>query len=209
MLVTDLRSGVTATDLDVATLLQKCGKPIVLCVNKCDSVGEPPMAFYEFYNLGWATRSLFRPPRARVPAICSTRATSISTLSRPRSTMRNTSRWRSTVRPNVGKSSLVNRMAGEERVIVSNVCRHHSRCHRYGVENEHGKFVSHRHSRYPPKGQGGSKPIERYSVLRAYMAVDRSDVCVIVIETRSRALPTRTARLRAMPTSRARAASLW
>ena len=52
ILVTDLRSGVTANDLDVANMLQKSGKPIVLCVNKCDSIGEPPAEFYEFYNLG-------------------------------------------------------------------------------------------------------------------------------------------------------------
>lgn len=52
ILVTDLRSGVTATDSDVAAMLQKCGKPVVLCVNKCDTVGEPPAEFYEFYNLG-------------------------------------------------------------------------------------------------------------------------------------------------------------
>ncbi|MBQ8670335.1 MAG: 50S ribosome-binding GTPase, partial [Oscillospiraceae bacterium] len=52
ILVTDLRSGVTATDADVANMLLKSGKPVVLCVNKCDSLGEPPMEFYEFYNLG-------------------------------------------------------------------------------------------------------------------------------------------------------------
>ena len=52
VLVTDLRSGVTATDADVANMLQKSGKPVVLCVNKCDSLGEPPAEFYEFYNLG-------------------------------------------------------------------------------------------------------------------------------------------------------------
>ena len=52
VLVTDLRTGVTANDQEVADMLLKSGKPVVLCVNKCDSVGEPPAEFYEFYNLG-------------------------------------------------------------------------------------------------------------------------------------------------------------
>ena len=119
VLVTDLRSGVTANDMDVANMLQKSGKPIVLCVNKCDSIGEPPPEFYEFYNLGlgdpFAVSSLHGNGTGDLlDAVCE---------QFPPEQPEDEDSERIAVavigKPNVGKSSLINYLAGEERSIVA------------------------------------------------------------------------------------------
>ena len=121
VLVTDLRAGVTASDQDVANMLQRCGKPVVLCVNKCDTPGAPPAEFYEFYNLGlgdpigvssvhgMGTGDLLDAVVALLPPEDGqgeeTDEIKVAVIGRP----------------NAGKSSLINCVAGEERSIVSSV----------------------------------------------------------------------------------------
>lgn len=181
ILITDVRDGVTATDYEVANMLLKTGKPIVLCVNKCDGVGTPPPEFYEFYNLGLGdpiqvsathghgTGDLldvvfqFLPDEHEEPYEDDVIKVAV------------------VGKPNVGKSSLVNKIVGEERMIVSDIAGTTRDATDSAVENEFGKFVFIDTAGIRRKSRV-LENIERYSVLRAHMAVDRADVCVILID---------------------------
>ena len=181
VLVTDVRAGVTANDIDVAAMLQRSGKPIVLCVNKCDSIGEPPMEFYEFYNLGlgepFAVSALHGsgsgdlldavmaqfPPEDEPDADADRIAVAIIG------------------KPNVGKSSLINFIAGEERSIVADESGTTRDAIDLPVDLDCGKFLFIDTAGIRKKSKI-NESIEHYSVLRAFMAVDRADVCVIVID---------------------------
>ncbi|MGN0674400.1 MAG: ribosome biogenesis GTPase Der [Oscillospiraceae bacterium] len=179
--LTDLRTGVTADDYDVSRMLRKSGKPIVLCVNKCDSIGEPPAEFYEFYNLGLGD------PIAISAAHGHGSGDMLDEIFKyfPENTDEEYDEEYIKVavigKPNVGKSSLINRVAGEERVIVSDIAGTTRDATDTIVENEHGKYVFIDTAGIRRKSKVLEK-IEHYSVLRAYMAVDRSDVCVILID---------------------------
>ncbi|MGN1137782.1 MAG: ribosome biogenesis GTPase Der [Oscillospiraceae bacterium] len=179
--LTDLRCGVTADDYDVASMLQKCGKPVILAVNKCDTIGEPPPEFYEFYNLGMGDPfpisglhglgsgdlldEIFKYFPADDTPEYDDEYIKVAVIGKP----------------NVGKSSLINRIAGEERVIVSNIAGTTRDATDTVIENEHGKYVFIDTAGIRKKSKITEK-IEHYSVLRAYMAVDRADVCVIIID---------------------------
>lgn len=179
--LTDLKSGVTANDIDVATMLMKSGKPIVLCVNKCDSIGEPPLEFYEFYNLGLGDPV----PLSAVHGHGSGDMLDEVFKYFPENFGEDYDEEYIKVavigKPNVGKSSLINRIAGEERVIVSNIAGTTRDATDTIVENESGKYVFIDTAGIRKKSKVLEK-IEHYSVLRAYMAVDNADVCVIVID---------------------------
>lgn len=181
ILVTDIHSGVTAADSEIASMLLKSGKTVALCVNKCDSVGEPPPELYEFYSLGlgdpirvssvhgqgtgdlldFVVRNL--PPQDE-----------LETGEKP-------IRVAIIGKPNVGKSSLVNRIAGEERCIVSNVAGTTRDAIDIAVENSYGRFVLIDTAGLRKKSRVNDA-VEHYSILRAQMAVDRSDVCIIMID---------------------------
>lgn len=181
ILVTDLRSGVVATDEEVAAMLQKSGKPIVLCVNKCDTIGEVPPEFYEFYNLGLGdpiavssvhghgTGDLLDAVLAYLPDEAEDEDDS------------DTVRVAVIGKPNVGKSSLINAISGEERAIVSNIAGTTRDATDTIVENKFGSFVFIDTAGLRRKNKVEDQ-IEKYSVLRARMAVERADVCVIMID---------------------------
>ena len=181
ILVTDLKCGVTATDEDVAAMLRKSGKPVILCVNKCDNVGEPPADFYEFYNLG-----LGEPI-----AVSSVHGHGTGDLldevlkELPENTEEDYGEDVVKVavigKPNVGKSSIINCLCGEDRVIVSDIAGTTRDATDSYVETEQGKFVFIDTAGIRKKSKV-LENIERYSVLRSYMAVDRADVAVIVID---------------------------
>ena len=119
--VTDLRSGVTATDQEVAQLLQKSGRPVVLCVNKCDSVGEPPAEFYEFYNLGLGDPVMVSSVHGHGTGDLLDRVLESLPQGEEEEPEGEVIKVAVIGKPNVGKSSLVNRVAGENRCIVSDM----------------------------------------------------------------------------------------
>lgn len=181
VLVTDVRDGVVATDEEVAQMLQKSGKPVVLCVNKCDKIGEPPAQFYEFYNLGLGepiqvssvhgtgTGDLleevckFLPPEDENDL--DDDVISVAVIGKP----------------NVGKSSLINYITGENRCIVSDIAGTTRDSIDTIVENEYGKFNFIDTAGMRRKARVYDN-IEKYSIIRARMAIDRCDVCVIMID---------------------------
>ena len=179
--VTDMRTGVVATDQEVASMLMKSGKPIVLCVNKCDTVGEPPLEFYEFYNL-----CLGEPIRVSAVHGHGTGDLLDEVIKYfPEDDLENDEDDRIRVavigKPNVGKSSLINAIAGEERVIVSNIAGTTRDATDTLIENQFGKFIFIDTAGIRRKSKV-EEAIEKYSVLRARMAVERATVCVIMID---------------------------
>ena len=180
--VTDLRCGVVSSDYEVASMLQKSNKPIVLCVNKCDSVGAPEPEFYEFYNLGigdpfgvsathdHGTGDLLDEvvkyfPEAQEDSEDDEEVINVAVIGKP----------------NVGKSSLVNRISGTNRAIVSNIAGTTRDTTDTFIENEFGKFNFIDTAGLRRKSRVNDN-IEKYSIIRARMAVERANVCVIMID---------------------------
>lgn len=181
VLVTDIASGVTANDADIASMLLKSGKPVVLCVNKCDRIGDLPAEFYEFYNLGLgdpiAVSSVHGHGTGDLLDAC------FEHIDFEKEDEYDDDSIKVAIigKPNVGKSSLVNKIAGEERVIVSNIAGTTRDATDTEVENKYGKFVLIDTAGIRRKSKVDDE-VEKYSVLRSYMSVDRSDVCVIMID---------------------------
>jgi len=179
--LTDIRTGVTAADHEVANMLLRCGKPIVLAVNKMDSTGLPDPDFYEFYNLGLgdpiAVSAVHGHGTGDLLDACVRQfppedqeeeeddAIKVAVIGKP----------------NAGKSSLVNQILGEERVIVSNVAGTTRDAIDSRFTNDKGSFVFIDTAGMRRKSKV-DEDIERYSVLRATMAIDRCDVCLIMID---------------------------
>ena len=180
ILVTDVRCGVTADDSAVASMLQKSGKPVILAVNKCDTIGEPPMELYEFYNLGIGDPY---PISAAHGHGTGDMLDALYEYLPEEDAEDDDDNIKVAIigKPNVGKSSLVNRIAGEERVIVSNVAGTTRDATDTVVENDEGTFTLIDTAGIRKKAKVTER-IEHYSVLRAYMAVDRADVCLILID---------------------------
>lgn len=181
VLVTDVRDGVVATDHEVATMLQKSGKPIVLCVNKVDSIGELPPDFYEFYNLGLGDPIAVSAAHGSgtgdlLDAVLEYLPKDVSEEDDD-----DTIKVAIIGKPNVGKSSLVNAICGENRTIVSNIAGTTRDATDTVVSNNHGNFVFIDTAGIRRKSKIDDA-IEKYSVIRARMAVERANVCVIMID---------------------------
>ncbi len=176
--VTDLRTGVTATDQEVADLLLKSGRPVVLCVNKCDSVGQPPVEFYEFYNLGLGDPVMVSSVHGHGTGDLLDRVMESLPEEEPDGEIIKVA---VIGKPNVGKSSLVNRVAGENRCIVSDMAGTTRDAVDMTIENRHGTFtfIDTAGLRRRSKVEDS---VEYYSNLRAEMAVERADVCLILID---------------------------
>ena len=181
VMVTDINAGVTAQDRDVAALLMRSGKPVVLAVNKCDKVGEPPMELYDFYSLGLGEVFPVSSVHGHgtgdlLDAVCAHLPDADESAEEDE---------RITVavigRPNVGTSSLVNFILGEERMIVANeACTTRDAIDSH-VDNQYGSFVFTDTAGLRKRGKV-EEGVERYSVLRSLAAVERSRVCVIMID---------------------------
>ena len=179
--VTDLLSGVTAQDYDVATMLLRSGKPIIVAVNKADSVGAIPAEFYEFYSLGLGDPIAVSSVHGHgtgdlLDKIC-------EELPQEQDAEEEDDRICVAVigRPNVGKSSLVNYILGEERTIIADEAGTTRDAIDSNIDNEYGKFtfIDTAGLRRKSKVEHG---IERYSVMRSLAAVERAQVCVIIID---------------------------
>ncbi|MDD3203409.1 MAG: ribosome biogenesis GTPase Der, partial [Pygmaiobacter massiliensis] len=179
--LTDIRSGVTANDLDIANMLMRSRKPVVLVVNKCDALGEPPLELYDFYSLGlgepYPISSVHGHGTGDVlDAICEKLDFDSAA---------NEDEERTSValigRPNVGKSSLLNYILGEERTIVANEAGTTRDAIDADVDNKFGKFtfIDTAGLRKRGKVEDG---VERFSVVRSLAAVERATVCVIMID---------------------------
>ncbi len=181
VLVTDVRSGVVATDTEVAQMLQKSGKPIVLCVNKCDTVGDVPPDFYEFYNLGLGDPIAVSSVHGHGTGDLLDEI--IKYLPDEDQGEYDDDKIKVAVigKPNVGKSSLINAISGEERAIVSNIAGTTRDSTDTLVSNKFGEFVFIDTAGLRRKSKVEDQ-IEKYSVIRARMAVERADVCVIMID---------------------------
>ena len=183
VLVTDVRTGVTAADMDVANMLLRAKKPVVLAVNKMDSVGPTDPDFYEFYNLGLgepiavsavhghgtgdlldACLAHFPPPDAEEEEDDTVKVAIIG-------------------RPNVGKSSLTNRILGEQRVIVSDIAGTTRDAVDSYFENDMGRYLFIDTAGIRRRSKVDDR-IEKFSVMRAEAAVQRADVCLIMLDAR-------------------------
>ena len=179
--VTDIKTGMTASDEDVARMLQRSGKPIVLAVNKMDSVGTVNPDFYEFYNLGLGDPIAVSAVHGHGTGDLLDECLKYFPDEVEEEEDDDVIQVAIIGKPNVGKSSLTNRILGQERVIVSNVAGTTRDAIDSYFENEHGKynFIDTAGMRKKSKVDDA---IEKYSVLRATMAIERSDVCLILID---------------------------
>lgn len=183
-LVTSMPDGVTAADSEVAAMLHKSGKPIVLCVNKCDGVGEVPAEFYEFYNLGLGDPIAVSAVHGHGTGDLLDEVCKALPPFEEEDYDDDTVKVAVIGKPNAGKSSLINRIAGEQRSIVSDIAGTTRDAVDSKIENSFGNFLFidtaglRRKSRVSKAGDD----IERYSIIRAEMAIDRADVCVIMID---------------------------
>jgi GTP-binding protein len=178
----DIRAGLLADDRDIAVMLKKSGKPIVLAINKADKVGDVPYEFYEFYELGFDREPI---------ALSSLHGTGSGDLLDAvieechfedyESDDENVINVAVIGKPNAGKSSIINRMCGEDRVIVSSIAGTTRDAVDTRIENESGvyNFIDtagiRRHSKVEDR-------IEKFSVIRANMAIERADVCLLMID---------------------------
>lgn len=181
VLVTDLRSGVVATDQDVANMLQKSGKPVILCVNKCDSVGAPDPEFYEFYNLGMGDPIAVSAVHGHGTGDLLDAVIAYFPPESEEEEEDDTIKVAVIGKPNVGKSSLINRISGQERAIVSDIAGTTRDATDTRVENQYGKFTFIDTAGIRRKSKV-TDAIEKYSIIRARTAVERANVCVIMID---------------------------
>jgi len=177
----DAKDGMTASDKEVATMLRKANKPVVLAVNKVDNVGDPPPEVYEFYNLGLGD----------IITISSIHGLGIGDLLDEvfkyfpeegyEEYDEDVIKVAVVGKPNAGKSSLINKILGEERVIVSNIPGTTRDAIDTYFEHEDDKYVFIDTAGIRRKSKI-SESIERYSIIRSWTAVERADVCLIMID---------------------------
>jgi GTP-binding protein len=178
----DIRAGVTAEDKELAAFMKRSGKPVILAVNKVDSIGELPLEFYEFYELGFdhdpiAVSSVHGSGTGDLLDAC------VEALPETEREEEDDDSIHVAVigKPNAGKSSIINRFVGAERMIVSNIAGTTRDSVDTTVENEHGRFTFIDTAGIRRQSKINDK-IEKYSVLRAHMAVERADVCLLMID---------------------------
>lgn len=179
----DLKSGMTAADKDIASMLRKSGKPIVVAVNKTDTVGDPPAELYEFYNLGLGDSDIIPISAAHRLGIGDLLDKVFEYFPDEGEGEGDEGKIRVALigRPNAGKSSLTNRMSGSDRSIVSDIAGTTRDAIDVEVSNKYGDFILVDTAGMRKKSRIEDR-IEKYSMVRALTAVDKADVCVILID---------------------------
>ncbi len=181
LFMVNVRDGMTAADKEVASMLRKCKSPVILVCNKVDNPGNPPMEMYEFYNLGVGEPfpissihgmglgdlldevvKLFPPESDNAEEDDAIKVAVVG-------------------KPNAGKSSLINRILGENRVIVSDIAGTTRDAIDTPYEKDGQKYIFIDTAGMRKRGKI-NEDVERYSVVRALAAVDRADVCLIMID---------------------------
>ncbi len=179
--LTDIKQGVTAADHEVATMLRKTGKPIVLVCNKADRIGDAPAELYEFYNLGlgepYPVSALNQLGTGEVLDAV------YNSFQEETSIDDDDEYIRVAVigKPNAGKSSLINKILGEERLIVSNIAGTTRDAIDTPFENEYGKYIFIDTAGIRRKSKI-EEDIEKYSIIRAKADIDNAHVCILVID---------------------------
>ena len=179
--MTDIRAGLTADDREIARMLQRSGKPIVLAVNKVDNIGNLPLDFYEFYELALGEPIPLSSLHGTGTGDLLDRVVELLPPSEEEEDDSDTIKVAVIGKPNAGKSSIINRILGEDRLIVSDIAGTTRDAIDTKVENEYGKFVFIDTAGIRKKSKVEDR-IEKFSVLRAKMAVERADVCLIMID---------------------------
>ncbi len=180
IMVVDVKTGLTASDEDVAHMLRRSRKPVLLAVNKCDKIGEPPMELYEFYNLGFDEVVPISSVHGHgtgdlLDAVCAHLTFDENQTDEDRIPVAIIGR------PNVGKSSLTNYILGENRMIVADEAGTTRDAIDTLVDNAYGKFIFTDTAGLRKKGNVGDG-LERYMVLRSLAAVERSRVALILVD---------------------------
>ena len=178
----DVRTGLTANDRDIAVMLKKSGKPIIPCINKCDSVGQLPFEYYEFFELGFTEEPV---------AVSSLHGNGTGDLLdavanaipdyEDEEEEDDSIKVAVIGKPNAGKSSTINRLIGQERLIVSDIAGTTRDAVDTHITNEYGSFTLIDTAGMRRKSKVNDK-LEKYSVLKAHMAVERAEVCLLLID---------------------------
>ena len=183
VLVTDIRTGVTAADKDVANMLLRSRKPVVLAVNKADSTGAEDPAIYEFYSLGLGDPIAVSAVHGHGTGDLLDECLKYFPPAEEENEEDDCIKVAVIGKPNVGKSSLINRILGEKRLIVSDIAGTTRDAVDTMFENEQGRYMFIDTAGIRRKSKVDEK-IEKFSVMRSQLAVERADVCIIMIDAR-------------------------
>ncbi len=181
LFITDVRQGVTSSDEEIAIMLKKSNKPIILACNKSDNYGEPPAELYEFYNLGLGEPHPISA--ANAIGIGDLLDEIYNKLPPKKEEEDENERIKVAIigKPNVGKSSLINKILGEDRSIVSDVAGTTRDAIDSDFENEYGKYTFIDTAGVRKKAKV-NESIEKFSVMRTLLAIERADVCLVLID---------------------------
>ena len=181
LFVTDVKQGITAADRDIALMLKKSKKPVILICNKADNIGRTTDDIYEFYNLGLGEP--FPVSAKNALGIGDVLDEIYEQLPKNKDDKEDETVIKVAIigKPNVGKSSLVNKILGENRVIVSNIAGTTRDAIDSEFENEFGKYVFIDTAGIRRKSKV-TETLERYSVMRSQLAIERADVCLLMLD---------------------------
>ena len=181
LFITDIKQGVTSSDMEIAIMLKKSNKPIILACNKSDNYGEPPAELYEFYNLGLGEPHPISA--ANAIGIGDLLDVIYDKLPPKKEDEFDEDRIKVAIigKPNVGKSSLINKILGEDRSIVSNIAGTTRDAIDSDYENEFGKYTFIDTAGVRKKAKV-NESIEKFSVMRTLLAIERADVCLVLID---------------------------